>query len=440
MEETPVSSRPRRSAVVDHTRSVPKTLNTPVRLPTGSITKRTNSTTNSSTPRKIIKPKSETQSNSVPSPPTPLAKAVELSIETPGGTEFIPQEVFTVTPRETSSSSTASSTNTSPTNSANSSPCASPRFAPRKKSLGQKEECEQTEAKAKTIKRRSRTLEYGSTNLPGNAGTSPPIIRGGRSRPSSLTPVSTVSFEENISQPSQVAVKPLELVREQRRTMSVNICTEDPIMFLPNNIENEKASAMTADQITELGFEFGTDETSLSEFMKTPNSRYECMFQNPLYNSEKAQDVNMEKLFSEEDTLMYNEVVLRLVEKGQDPNDYVLFANMEEEHKETVKVLSARQRSFNLKRKQSTTALLTPMIALLSRSTSTCCGETIGEPVAESIACNTLHDVSKCGLNWKMQKAGISSGRTQDEIPNWKQEWTRRRSYQRIMEEVPLSL
>jgi hypothetical protein len=350
----------------------------------------------------------------------------------------------------------------SPTVSPQTSPSSSPRTSPRTPSVRLRKTSfgdEQSEPSHKLYKRRSNSanerLVYGGESIPSISGfASPSIHRRSYTQPQPVitpTPDAELSEPEPMTEPTthrRMRIRGRKssttMIEMFRKMFCANLCVENPLALFPDGIEHESVVPMTESEITEQGFTFGPDFSSLEEFLQSPNSRFELGFRNPLYNPEKAQDVDLEKYFVDEDTLTYNEIVVRLLELGRDPNDHLAFTEMSDQHRETTDKLSFQQRKVILERKQAGSALLKPTVALLTRGTLI--GGMICEPVQQTIGYDTIFNIKTCSPSWKLQKRSLSilrqSVTVEDipNIPNWRKQLGRRRSYITVMEQRTVHL
>jgi len=196
--------------------------------------------------------------------------------------------------------------------------------------------------------------------------------------------ISSRGRERRISEANLVIENPLKYIPEGVETATYDISNQE-ILELYHIRLTTKTEAETNKSEDENIVDVFTDEPESSESLEdfihnlkmlkndthidNINLPFRHFSRNPLYNPQKARDINLDACFTLEETVRYNEVILRIIEGGLDPNNHVIF-QQEWDNSQNDK-LSAQQRSAILARKTTTSRRYSRAVAaVLLRSAS----------------------------------------------------------------------
>jgi hypothetical protein len=258
--------------------------------------------------------------------------------------------------------------------------------------------------------------------------------------------------------------------RKRKRGLSLviwNLCNEDPMRFVNPNLDPsvQTISQLGDREIEETyhvkilrGSEQPTDENLVSIRLdeKEPDENLEDFLHmirandpskviipfrhfeyNPLHNP-TVKDSTIEVHMTPDDVIKYNDIVCRLIESGQDVNNYAL---MERENAQAEK-LTPQQRAMLTKRNNKVSRRYSrALVEILSRSTSVR-QNVPSEMHLLDINKSTDFSLETCSKNWKIQLKSLRESTTPKAVkysmtnsciymPDWKLQLERKKSYER---------
>jgi hypothetical protein len=214
-----------------------------------------------------------------------------------------------------------------------------------------------------------------------------------------------------------------------RRVSEANLVTENPLKYVPEEIDN-LSSELTDSEILEnygirlvrkgedakieeniinVNIDEPEDSENLVDFIhniKASSDKsisFRHFGRNPLYNPLRARDISLESCFTLEDAVRYNEVVLAIIDTGMDPNNHVIF-KQEWDNAQNDK-LTAQQRSAVLARKTTQSRRYSQAVAAVLQRTVSLPPAAPEKPLLK-VEKQDHHSLATCSPNWKMQLKG----------------------------------